>query len=146
MGTIYKNSILYGGGSDEHVELTQVEYDALSESEKKNGKVYFITDATGGSGGEVKLWAQTIQLSGEETRQLTLPSGVFAFNIIFSNTSGFCDNYTHFGNAIGARSVVLRNSATSANCYIYLSTTGELTTNTSATGVQLHLQALYFEK
>lgn len=29
---------------EEHVELTQAEYDALSEAEKKNGKVYFITD------------------------------------------------------------------------------------------------------
>ena len=30
---------------EEHVELTQAEYDALPESEKKNGKVYFIKDA-----------------------------------------------------------------------------------------------------
>lgn len=33
---------------EEHVELTQAEYDALSESEKKNGKVYFIKDAVPG--------------------------------------------------------------------------------------------------
>ena len=31
------------GGSD-HVELTQAEYDALSQAEKENGDVYFITD------------------------------------------------------------------------------------------------------
>ena len=30
---------------EEHVELTQAQYDALPESEKRNGKVYFITDA-----------------------------------------------------------------------------------------------------
>lgn len=32
------------GGGDEHVELTQAQYDALSQAEKTNGKVYFITD------------------------------------------------------------------------------------------------------
>lgn len=30
-----------------HIELTQAEYDALSEDEKMNGSVYFITDAEG---------------------------------------------------------------------------------------------------
>ena len=41
--------IQYGGlpltVPQEHVELTQAEYDALPESEKKNGKVYFVKDA-----------------------------------------------------------------------------------------------------
>lgn len=36
-------------GGEEHVELTQAEYDALSTEEKNNGKVYFITDADGQS-------------------------------------------------------------------------------------------------
>ncbi len=40
-------SSIVGGGS--HVELTQAEYDALTEEEKNNGSVYFITD-TNGSG------------------------------------------------------------------------------------------------
>ena len=39
-----------GGGAD-YVELTQAEYDALSPAEKMNGKMYFITDASGGGGG-----------------------------------------------------------------------------------------------
>lgn len=34
-----------GGDGGDHEELTQAEYDALSESEKMNGTVYFITDA-----------------------------------------------------------------------------------------------------
>ena len=42
------NQINYGGTSftneSDHVELTQAQYDALSEAEKLNGKVYFITD------------------------------------------------------------------------------------------------------
>lgn len=45
---MYKG-VLYGsGGSDDsgenHRELTQAEYNALSEAEKKDGTVYFITD------------------------------------------------------------------------------------------------------
>ena len=40
-----------GGSSDDHVELTQAQYDALTEEEKMNGKVYFITDAAGGGSG-----------------------------------------------------------------------------------------------
>lgn len=32
-------------------ELTQAEYDALTEAQKNNGTVYFITDGQGGSGG-----------------------------------------------------------------------------------------------
>lgn len=35
-----------GGGGGDHEELTQAEYDALSQSEKENGTVYFITDST----------------------------------------------------------------------------------------------------
>lgn len=38
-------SSIVGGGS--HVELTQAEYDALTEEEKNNGSVYFITDTNG---------------------------------------------------------------------------------------------------
>lgn len=33
------------------VELTQAEYDALSEAEKMNGTVYYITDGESGDGG-----------------------------------------------------------------------------------------------
>ena len=42
--TIYR---IEGGGSADYVELTQLQYDALSDAEKKNGKMYFITDANG---------------------------------------------------------------------------------------------------
>ena len=143
---------------------------SLTPAEKNNGKVYFVTDgaavssvdqtydatsiraqsgtavAEALSGIAIKLWQASYPLSGQETRQIDLPSNTFAFNLIFSDASGFCDNYTHFGLGIGARHIILRNSATDMNCYIYLSTAGELRTNTSATGVQLHLQALYFEK
>lgn len=33
-----------GGGGGDHEELTQAEYDALTDAEKTNGTVYFVTD------------------------------------------------------------------------------------------------------
>lgn len=38
------NIVINGGESTEHVNLTLTEYNNLSEAEKQNGKVYFITD------------------------------------------------------------------------------------------------------
>lgn len=35
----------YDGSNQDHIELTQAEYDALPVAEKHNGKVYFIKDA-----------------------------------------------------------------------------------------------------
>lgn len=58
MGTIIRNGIEYGGGispdiedkinNAKGIELTQAEYDALSEEEQKTG-LYWITDANSGS-------------------------------------------------------------------------------------------------
>lgn len=36
-----------GGGGSNYQELTQAEYDALSQAEKENGTVYYITDVNG---------------------------------------------------------------------------------------------------
>lgn len=47
-------SITYGDsvfGIPKSVELTQAEYDALTDEEKNNGTTYFITDGQGGGGG-----------------------------------------------------------------------------------------------
>lgn len=38
------------GGNTNYQELTQAEYDALTEAEKTNGTLYFITDGEGGGG------------------------------------------------------------------------------------------------
>lgn len=50
MSKIIYKGISYGSNGSEsdtpHVALTQAEYDALSQSEKENGTIYFITDAT----------------------------------------------------------------------------------------------------
>ena len=46
-GTVYD----IGGGNTNYQELTQAEYDALTEAEKTNGTLYFITDGGGGGGG-----------------------------------------------------------------------------------------------
>lgn len=47
MPTIYKNGIEYGGATTGNgvVELTQIQYDALTPAEKTNGTIYFVTDA-----------------------------------------------------------------------------------------------------
>ena len=37
-------------GNTDYVELTQAEYDALTEEQKTNGTLYFITDGEGGGG------------------------------------------------------------------------------------------------
>lgn len=44
MGFIIKNNITYGGGGNSGVELTQEEYNALSEEDKLDGTIYYITD------------------------------------------------------------------------------------------------------
>lgn len=50
MPYIYKSGLQFGinetniYGGAEYVELTQAEYDALSDAEKHNGQIYFITD------------------------------------------------------------------------------------------------------
>ena len=49
MGKIIKYGVTYGGGSDgvsenEIIYISASEYDALSQEEKMNGKIYFIED------------------------------------------------------------------------------------------------------
>lgn len=74
MGKIINNGIVYGGGSSVEldatlsiegkaadaqavgkalgIEITQAEYDALSEEEKLSG-IYWITDGTGGGNNDI---------------------------------------------------------------------------------------------
>ena len=94
-------------------------YDATSTSAQSGTAV-----AQALSNIAVSMWQASYPLSGQETRQISLPSNVFAFNLIFSNSSGQCDNYTHFGTGIGARHIILRNAASNVDIYIYLSADG----------------------
>lgn len=57
-------------GDTKSVELTQAEYDALSDAEKMNGTIYFITDGQGGGGGSIvgETFTTNITVGG-------LPSG-----------------------------------------------------------------------
>ena len=57
-------------------ELTQAEYDALSYAEQRNGTIYFITDAEGGSGG------------GELTEPITAAVSVGGISAGTSYTAG----------------------------------------------------------
>lgn len=46
MGILYLNSIPYTGGAINYVELTQAQYNALPQSKKLDGTIYFITDGS----------------------------------------------------------------------------------------------------
>lgn len=66
-----------GGGNADKVELTQAEYDELSEEEKHNGKLYFITDGQAGGGGSVDFVEEAIP--DIPTRELPYyPSGEYS--------------------------------------------------------------------
>lgn len=49
MGKIMKNGVVYSGNNT--VEVTQQEYDTLTQAQKENGSIYFVTDGipTGGN-------------------------------------------------------------------------------------------------
>ena len=56
-----------GGGDASYRELTQAEYDELTEEEKHNGTIYFITDGEGGGGSARSLagldWANKVTVT-----------------------------------------------------------------------------------
>ena len=64
MGIIYKSGILYsapggGGGNADYIELTQIQYDALTPEEKMNGAIYLITDGGGSGNGSYTYYGTT---------------------------------------------------------------------------------------
>ena len=67
-----KFKVLEGGGSGNIVELTQAEYDALTNEQKMDGTVYFIKDAVGGSTliksnwGVAKVGVATVSFSNSQ--------------------------------------------------------------------------------
>ena len=72
MGKILKNGIIYGGGSS-CIEITQEEYNALSEAEKMNGTPYFISDAEGGGGsGSTTVIVNAELTEGTEIAKITV--------------------------------------------------------------------------
>lgn len=66
------------------VELTQVEYNALTPAEKLNGNIYFVTDAPSGGGGIAALTADldvTVTVGGVEAGK-HYEAGTFLESII----------------------------------------------------------------
>lgn len=59
-----------GGGNTESRELTQAQYDALSNDEKNNGTIYFITDGQGGGGDQWIVLSKNLVISANELRAL----------------------------------------------------------------------------
>ena len=69
MGLIYKTGRLYGGGGGgaDYVELTQIQYDALTPAQKMDGTIYLITDGGGAADGSATYYgtvAPTPSLGG----------------------------------------------------------------------------------
>ena len=52
--------------TEKHVELTQAEYDALSEEEKDSDTIYFITDAIGGGGSSLYVVTGSLNMETED--------------------------------------------------------------------------------
>lgn len=107
-------SVTYGGttytipAGGDHVELTQAEYDALTQEEKNNGTVYFITDGQSEGGSAARNYTTTERKVGTYLGKdlyeitytdITVPAydpsrmmdrqGMFLFN-----TLGFNDSWT----------------------------------------------------
>ena len=74
-------------GGTGHIEITQAEYDALSEEEKNNGAIYFITDAEGGEGGDANIDDNNISLDS-----------IWSSEKIFSELN---ENYAIFEGIVG---------------------------------------------
>ena len=92
MGKIINNGIVYGGGSSVEldatlsiegkaadaqavgkvlgIELTQAEYNALSESERNNG-TYWVTDGEGGEGDGSGIYIETTDVIDNLTSTAT---------------------------------------------------------------------------
>lgn len=105
-----KFKLLEAGGT-ESVELTQAEYDALSDDEKMNGTIYFITDGEGGGGGaEIRTYmldepfdyqevSDTVS-SGKQVRFIDVAGNIIEATFIRTDAegiyfTGYETNYTY---------------------------------------------------
>jgi len=113
MTKIIKNNLTYSSGA-RYTELTQAQYDLLSDAEKHNGKMYFIVDANGDGNNfqpviysnterEIGVWIdgkplyeQTIYCSAlpdNSSTNLTTPSNLE----LLIDAYGFCNSKTLTG-------------------------------------------------
>lgn len=71
-----------GGGNADYVELTQLEYDALTPAQKTNGKMYFITDTNGnGSQFQPVIYSETEREIGVYTDGKPLYEKTYLFGV-----------------------------------------------------------------
>jgi len=91
MGELRLNDISYTGGGATYIELTQQEYDALSDGAKNNGTLYFITDGVGSAGNVSKidtLWEGSETPSGLSVYEATLNNPVTDYDAIVIEAEG----------------------------------------------------------
>ena len=94
-------------------ELTQAEYNALSQQEKMNGTTYYITDGEGG--GAYSVQSATLS-AGETTVTFTVPTtGNYLLNVYTSDGRDYTDVDTSVSG-----SVTLTFNAPSSNVTVYL--------------------------
>lgn len=70
MGKIMKNGVVYSGNNT--VEVTQQEYDTLTQAQKENGTIYFVTDGVPTQADYSETSYSTTSLNHLETASVTV--------------------------------------------------------------------------
>lgn len=102
-----KFKLLEAGGT-ESMELTQAEYDALSDDEKMNGTIYFITDGQGGGGGSTYTAGDGIDITNDvistddmtEAEMTAVTNEVFGSSVV-PDTMGYDQIYSTAEQVVG---------------------------------------------
>lgn len=110
MGTIYRNGTAFiGSGGAGGVELTQAEYDALPETEKMNGSIYFISD------GEASYPSASTMRYDNSTSGLTATSVQAAVDEVNEKVDDNAGDIAELNNGLTPETLSLSSSYTLTN-------------------------------
>ena len=102
-----------GEGNTTSMELTQVEYAALTQEEKMNGTVYFITDGEGGGGGyDIK---KATLAAGATSVQIPCPTSGDYITEIFTS-----DGRDYLSATVASNTLTITFEAPSSTVYVYV--------------------------
>ena len=102
-----------GGGNTTSMELTATEYAALTQEEKMNGTVYFITDGEGG-GGSYDVKKATLE-AGATSVQIPCPSTGDYITDIYTS-----DGRDYLSATIASNTLTITFEAPSSTVYVYV--------------------------